>query len=917
MERKRKINFLIIYSLVFALLFMGCFFWFYFYDKTIFWSADGLVQHYTIFMYIGKWLRTIFRNFFFEHTFVIPMWDMGIGYGSDIMTSLGAYLFDPLNWLSALVPLKYAEYMYSFTIVLRFYLSGLAFSCYAFYKKNPWQSVLTGAIIYTFSVSAYIAFYSSDFLNPMYIFPLLILGVDKIWNGEKPHIYIIVLAWSFLNYFYFAYMMCIFVFLYDIIYWIFIYPSNKTVKDLAGWVIKFFLYSLLGCGISMVALMPIVSVLMGVDRLKLSYYNPLFYDTFYFRGLWTGWITSFWMGCSWMGGRDCLIGFGAIALPCTLFMLLNKREKTSIKLIFLLLTGFLCLPFFGSMFNGFSYTANRWIWAYCFCVAYIVTITIPKLQGVQKKLWFMVYGTLLLYVGVAVVVYKLASLELETALLIIFLFVGFCGGAEKIPLRKYYFVINIFACMSVLCTAYFQFNKQYKNSTQNMVQKNAAYDLVLKGGALPLLKEIKADPSVRYDEIWMDRNFNASWIYGISGMDFYISLYNGNIDRYHNDLALLTAPSPMAYFGLNRRTELEILNGVKYFLIPKDHLERLPFGYDSLCLEQMVNGQEYQAFSSRNARPLMYPYYKAISQEDYLDLDPYERQQVLMQACILDTCHSLDDVDDIGDIDISNDELSCQIELSPDIQIDNGTIHVENSGTQMKLHFEPFDHSEVYLFFDDLDYKNMSLDYSLSISTFCDGIPVYEIGENLYALTDRSHLYGGKHDWLLNLGFTYQAIDEVVITFNNAGDYTLSGLKLYRKSEEYLTNAIKNLPIADSDVRVSDNEISGHITLEQDGYLYMAVPYSKGWRAFVDGKQQDILKVNDAFMAIPLPAGEYEILFKYRTPYLIPGLLVTCISLWIVYGSHLIKGERVERTFKKIKRGFERKEEKCRQSYIL
>ena len=85
----------------------------------------------------------------------------------------------------------------------------------------------------------------------------------------------------------------------------------------------------------------------------------------------------------------------------------------------------------------------------------------------------------------------------------------------------------------------------------------------------------------------------------------------------------------------------------------------------------------------------------------------------------------------------------------------------------------------------------------------------------------------------------------------------------------------------------------------------------------MDGKQQDILKVNDAFMAIPLPAGEYEILFKYRTPYLIPGLLVTCISLWIVYGSHLIKGERVERTFKKIKRGFERKEEKCRQSYIL
>ena len=200
MKKDKIIKFISLYTVVFTLLFAGCFCWFFLYNKTIFWSVDGLSQHYTIFVYIGKWLRTIFRNIFINHSFVIPMWDMGIGYGSDIMTSLGAYLFDPFNWLSALTPPQYSEYVYSFTIILRFYLSGLAFSCYAFYKRNSWQSVLTGAIIYTFSVSAYIAFYSSDFLNPMYIFPLLILGVDKIWNNEKPYVYILVLAWSFLNY---------------------------------------------------------------------------------------------------------------------------------------------------------------------------------------------------------------------------------------------------------------------------------------------------------------------------------------------------------------------------------------------------------------------------------------------------------------------------------------------------------------------------------------------------------------------------------------------------------------------------------------------------------------------------------------------------------------------------------------------
>lgn len=887
MGKSEKVKFIALYSMLFVLLFVGCFCWFFYYDKTLFWTVDGLSQHYTIFVYMGKWLRTIFRNFFVNHSCVIPMWDMGIGYGSDIMTSLGAYIFDPFNWLSALTPLKYTEYVYSFTIILRFYLSGLAFCCYAFYKKNTWQSVLIGTIIYTFSASAYIAFYSSDFLNPMYIFPLLILGVDKIWNNEKPYVYILVLAWSFLNYFYFAYMMCIFVFLYNIIYWLFIYSSKRTVKALVQWVVKFVLYSLLGSGIAMIAIMPIISVLSSVDRLKLSYYTPFLYDVYYFKGLWTGWVTSFWMGCSWMGGRDCLLGFGAIALPCVIFMLLNKKEKISVKLVFLLLTVFLCFPCFGSMFNGFSYAANRWVWAYCLCVSYIVTITVPKLYDISKKQWFMVYVALLVYAWIAIAVYKCNNLDFAVAVLIIFSFMGFLGIARKFRLRAYYVVAISFSGLSVLSSAYFQFNSHYKNSTRDMVQKNEAYNQVVNGGALPLLKTLNVDASVRYDEIWMNRNRNASWLYGISGMDFYISLYNGSIDRYHNNLALLTSPWPMGYSGLNRRTELEILNGVKYFLIPKEHMEQLPYGYDSLVFEDTINGQEYQAFSSRNAQPLIYSYYQAISQEDYQLLNPYERQQVLMQACVLDSIYLSDGISDIDNIDIVNDEVSYQMEYPADVQVNDDMIHVENGGAQLKLKFGQLEDSEIYLFFENLDYKNFSIDYFLNISAFCDGMPVNGIGENLYALTNKSHIYGGKHNWLINLGFANQAVDELVITFNKAGDYILSDLKLYRKPEAYLINAIENLKVKDNDIKVFGNEINARIILDSDGYLYTSVPYSKGWTAFVNGEKQDILKANDAFMALSLPAGKYNVQFKYCTPYLIPGMITTIFSLCILCGMYL------------------------------
>ena len=68
-----------------------------------------------------------------------------------------------------------------------------------------------------------------------------------------------------------------------------------------------------------------------------------------------------------------------------------------------------------------------------------------------------------------------------------------------------------------------------------------------------------------------------------------------------------------------------------------------------------------------------------------------------------------------------------------------------------------------------------------------------------------------------------------------------------------------------------------------------------GWEVFVNGKRQEILKANDAFMAIALPAGEYDVRFKYCTPYLIPGLFITCVSLCMLYGLCLLKNVKTEK----------------------
>ena len=75
------------------------------------------------------------------------MWDMNIGYGSDILTTLHYYVIgDPLTLLSVFVPADKTEVLYEVLIFLRIYLAGISFSVFCFYHKNPKQGDVYGNV---------------------------------------------------------------------------------------------------------------------------------------------------------------------------------------------------------------------------------------------------------------------------------------------------------------------------------------------------------------------------------------------------------------------------------------------------------------------------------------------------------------------------------------------------------------------------------------------------------------------------------------------------------------------------------------------------------------------------------------------------------------------------------------------------
>ena len=329
--KKSKLKYFLVYSICFAFLFTICFFVYFFkHGKNFFRSIDGLEPHYLIFLYIGRWIREVFQGIFITHT-GIPLWNYGIGYGADILTSNGGYIPDLFNWISVFFPEKFSELGFNFTIILKFYRAGLAFSYYGFYKKQPAWAVLVGSIIYTFSGVMYVAFSEPFFMNPMYIFPFVMVGVEKLLKENKPALYIISLSYMFINYFYFAYMTAILVVIYYILSFIFDKDIEKSSKNFFKTGIKFFLYSLLSMGISALFLLPILLVITKIERLNISYYLPILYEKEYYKGFLEGFVDVFNMS-----ERDCFIGFGAISIPCIILLFLQKKKYTKLKVEFLL-----------------------------------------------------------------------------------------------------------------------------------------------------------------------------------------------------------------------------------------------------------------------------------------------------------------------------------------------------------------------------------------------------------------------------------------------------------------------------------------------------------------------------------------------------------------------------------------------------
>lgn len=883
--------------------------------KSFFWQIDGLSQQYAWFVYTGQWIRELLSNVFVTHTFEVPLWTMDSGYGTDVIQSLASTLVNPFYWVSALVPERYAEFAFEFVILLGVWCAGLAFSAWCVGRGVSRGSALVGAIAYVFAGNVVVLFSQPSFIVMLLVFPLLLMGVDRVFARRGPLLFVCVLAWTFLSSFYDAYMACILLVMYCLVQFFWGVEAGRPRKGravrLLGWVGVFVGYVVLALLLSCALFLPQVMSLAGADRLGVERVVNALYDLSYYEHLLTGFISWACMG------SDSFTGFNALAPIALVLLVLRRRSHRPLLVAFVVLTVMILLPVFGSLMNGLQYPANRWAWAYNLCVAYIIARLLPEILSMTLRERRIVAWTVIAY-GAVVLALPLPGRTITFAMAFAVL-VGMLAlvvGASTWPRPR---LVAALACCVVLSgvVTFTCYLSPYFNSwATSLMGVGKSWQFHASNAADKFIDQAAQtggyDETYRYDRTSAVGSgvHNSNLITGHMSPDYYNSIYNQGIDDFNTSLGLIdTEGTNFRYGSLDSRSMLLGLLGVRYFYLDAANAVMLPetFRDGTVVAQGEGRADYYYLYETDEVTPLAFVTDRYITTEQYYDLEMIDRQHALLQGVVLDEGEGTEGLTNVADdLALNSTDVSFEVTCADGCEMDGNQIVVRRPGAMLCLRFSSASDAEAYLSLSDLAYHDISYRDRYTdaeweglgfIGRFKNKIAevfrtddtngpilVYRDGAlcgSIFQMNEKDHMYGNKHDWLCNLGYVEDdGPVEITLSFGKQGVYTYDEMGVKAQPMEGVGEQIGALAAAGAtDIEIGTNEISCTASSQGDAQLFLSVAYSEGWSATVDGEPAAIHRADLGFMSVDLPAGTHEVRLTYETPYLREGIALTAVGV--------------------------------------
>lgn len=888
-----------VYTLMFLLMCIVAFLPFFTEGKSFVWGAgveDGLSQHFSALAYYGEALREFFRNLLAGHPKLV-MWDMSLGYGADILSTLNYYAIgDPLNLLYGFVSPKNTETMYNFMIVLRMYLAGITFIMYARKMKKRSYGTVIGALVYVFSGFCFrLGLRHPFFINPMIYFPLLCLGIEKIYQRERPYVFIFAVCVSAMSNYYFLYMLTIFAVIYA---WIrfYKYSEENKIKTFFLTILKFGMYYTLGIAMAAVILLPSVIGFLGNGRYGngADWKSLIVYPGKYYLLFIENFIGYGNMGSNTNAGYLPIVG---IVVLFTLFSQRMKHKKYRAAFIASIIA--LILPIFGYAFNGFSYANNRWAFALSFIVALLTAEMYPRLFVMSKRQQIGIGAGIIIYTVFCIIVNASGEEILKNKgimaacgliavfyiLLLIFQRLGY--DTQKRIVRV---SMAILLLISVGVHGYYRFDPKEYAYTQEFMDQRQAYR-TLKEDNIRMLSKAN-DPSVYRVHAEGYRYKNYGLINHLNTISGYYSITAKCVTDTIKGYDTLGMQYADKYKGVDQRLGLLSLAGVKYITVAHNSqvakdvssMGDVPYGVEKLRKKGNIT-----LYKNKYALPFAYAYDSYMTEQQYEQLNGIGKEQAMLAQIILNQ-HP-------ADKEIQHNEQR----NGPDIQtisLPETRISSPKGKKYADITVPVEKDKETYLYFKNLVYhgkKNGDDKFILTGRKGTKGILVTQndVQQKIHIQSTFNPYYFGRKDYIVKINHqTSKAKEKVRLNFLSPGEYEFDDISLITvPKKDVLARLKERKENSMKQIQYEGNHFRGVYHAKKDQILCVTIPYSKGWKATVNGNRTKIYKANGMFMGIIMKKGTQSVKLDYETPGLKIGAWISLVA-WIglgIYGLYFEK----------------------------
>ena len=800
-----------------------------------------------------------------------PLYSFNIGLGTSFLPLFGYYLASPFNLLLVLFPANLLTEGILVITLIKNALSAVFFAAclqYIYRKRSP----VIPAMAIMYSLMMYFLAYSWNimWLDVVMILPLVVLCFERLMRTGKYLAYVLTLAYALFANYYIAFMMCLFLVLYFIVYAVREKHRPDILKKNAG---RFALGSLLGGGLAMFLLVPVYLALKltsaaGAELPAMSANFP-FFDLFgqqLFRTVPT--IRS---------GNLPNIYCGLLPVLLAPIFATTKAIPLRRRIAYLGLLGFMATSFVVNqldlLWHGLHAPNDlpyRFSFLYSFVLLLIAYEVMLHLRDVKLK---QIGGTLACLTVYLMVVerfseddaYSFDNIYISLLLLVVYAGILALTARRRWDLRPAYLFLTLVVTAEMLTNAgatlrtlnaneYYTAHDDYVDNEITEAWQDAVDETKRIGDAA-------ADGDFYRMEFLPRRTTVDPALYDYRGLTVFASSNPYNTVKFMGDMGY-AINGVNSYLYHSFVAPIDSLMGLKYVVLENplsSHRQLQQIGSTT------TGGTSRYIYENPYALPLGYMVKPSIKQWLPTEYNPIASQNTLFSKL---TGNS-DETYTIHPVRVAADSIGIA-SVSENAQNGGNTSFSLTGDGDMVAHFTVSvpQAGQAFIYVDCRAAE--------SLSASCNGeswsITTYE-------------------PYLIDAG-DLKAGDEVEVTVT-AKQSCIGNIYVASLNEDVFTQNIRQL--ADGGMKVSsfsDSRIEATVDAKEDGVLMTTMTYDEGWTIKVDGKEVETISsqmlsaadtgtigMAEALLAFDVPAGHHTITMTFFPKGLTLGLVISFISL--------------------------------------